>query len=228
MKDIITLAKERAELFGVKNVVIASIGDGANLVCDAFGTEDHLIIAVGNTSSARARGRTDDDADELNEIQLAKKRLEERGAKVLLQDQSLFQAMAHGSKSFGICDKRHSFGGYFGAVSLNEVIEKAGKEDAYGAVPIIYKTLNGLFGDGPRMCVEIALMAADSGLLPLDADCIAIDRPMPESNCPHVAVVLRPAKTNDFFKYGLRVKDLILVPGPRDHWFDNGPLWSEE
>jgi len=38
MSDIISLAKERADLFGVKNVVIASIDEGAELVCDRFGT----------------------------------------------------------------------------------------------------------------------------------------------------------------------------------------------
>jgi len=229
VKDIISLAKERADLFGVKNVVIASIGEGADLVCSTFGTDKYLIIAIGNTSSARARGRMDDDVQELNQVQQARKRLEQKGVKVFLQDQSLFQAMAHGSKSFRIGKRHHNFpGGYFGAVSLNEVIDKAGKEDAFGAVAIIYQTLEQFFGDGPRMCLEISFMAADSGLLPLDEDCIAIDRPCPESNCPHAAMILHPVRTNDMFKYRLRVKDLVLVPRPRDHWFSNGPIWSEE
>jgi hypothetical protein len=227
MDDIISLAKERADLFGVRNVVIASIGEGAELVCDAFGTKDYLVIAIGNTSSARARGRTDDDMDEIKDIQQRRRKLEGRGAKVLLRDQSLFQAMAHGAKSFKIGEKRHNFsGGYFGAVTLNDVMERVGKEDAYGAVQLVYRTLNGLFGDGPRMCIEMMLMAADSDLLPLDADCIAIDRPMDESNCPHAAMILRPARTDDFFKYTMRVKDLVFVPGPRDHWFSSGPLWT--
>ena len=89
---------------------------------------------------------------------------------------------------------------------------------------IIYNTLQ-LFGDGPRVCLEVALMAADSGVLPIDADCISIARPPQASNCPHAAMVLRPAKTGDIFRGQLRVKNLTLVPGPKDHWFDNGPLW---
>jgi hypothetical protein len=219
MKDIITLAKERADYLGVKNVVIASLGEGANLVCDTFGTDDYLIIAVGNT------GDVEDDR-----IRRSSEELKKRGVKVLLQEQSLFQAMAHGSKSFKIGEEEHVFPrGYFGGVSLNEVIKKAGKDPQYGAVHIIYQTLQQLFGDGPRMCIEIALMAADSGLLPLDEDCISIDRPQPQSNCPHAAMVLRPAKTEDIFMWNrMRVKDLVMVPGPRDHWFSNGPIWSEE
>lgn len=69
-------------------------------------------------------------------------------------------------------------------------------------------------------------MAADSGVLPLDEDCIAVQRRISgDSNMPDTAMILRPAKSQDVFKGALRVKDLVLVPGPKDHWLSNGPLW---
>lgn len=219
MKDIIFLAKERADAFGVKNVIIASIGDGANLVCDTFATESYTVVALGNTPD------TDQERRDFAERQ---KKLEDRGAKVLLVDRTLFQALSHG-KTYTIGDKEHTFAGdYFGGVSLNEVIEKAGKDPQYGAVHILYQTIQQLFSDGPRMCIEIAMAAADAGVLPTDRDCISIDRPLPQSGCPHAAMVLRPSKTEDLLKWNsFRVKDLVMVPGPRDQWFKGGHIWSE-
>jgi len=47
MEDIIALAKGRADLFGVKNVVVpTNSGATAKAVHDVFGP-DYLIIAVG-------------------------------------------------------------------------------------------------------------------------------------------------------------------------------------
>jgi hypothetical protein len=83
-----------------------------------------------------------------------------------------------------------------------------------------------IFGEGAKVCIEVAMMAADRDAIPLDEDCLAIARPPERSNCPHTAMVLHPVKSHDFFSKALRVKALALVPGPRDHWFANGPLWS--
>jgi len=68
-------------------------------------------------------------------------------------------------------------------------------------------------------------MAADSGLLPLDEDCISIARPSWTEELPRAAVILRPARTRDLFKRGLRVRGLVLIPGLEDKWFNNGPLY---
>lgn len=221
MKDIVTLAKERADALGVRNVVVATIsGATAELAREVFGP-DYLIIAVSNPTSAHERGlvRHVGVSEEMRE------RLEQKGIKVVLQDQSLGQAIGIGGQDFPIGGNSFKiWGHYFRGASLQEVIEKAGPEGEFNAVAIIFNTLQWL-GDGPRVCLEIALMAADSGVLPLDADCIAIARPWEESNCPHAAVILRPTKKEDIFKGQLRIKDLVLVPGPKDHWFNNDPIW---
>ncbi len=81
-----------------------------------------------------------------------------------------------------------------------------------------------LFSDGPRVCLEIALMAADSGALPLDADCISIACPSSYCDLPDAALILRPARSEDMFKGQLRLKDLILRPTADDVWFSDGPL----
>ena len=83
MKDIISLAKETADAFGVKNVIIASIGDGANLVRDTFGTTRYRVIALGNTP------QTDEERRALSGLQ-------ERGAEALLIERTLFQALSLG------------------------------------------------------------------------------------------------------------------------------------
>lgn len=219
MKDLVSLAKERAEAFNVKNVVVATnSGNSANLVLKVFGS-DYDIYAVGNPSSAHERGlvRHSGNSEE------TRRSLEEKGIKVILQDQSLFQAMDMGLQGFRIGKKEFTFNGCFHGSSFDEVIEKTGPRGEFNAVAIVYNTLN-LFSTA-RVCIEVALMAADSGLLPLDADCISITNPSWTKILPGAAVILRPARTQDLFKRELRVKDLVLVPGSEDAWFNNGPVF---
>ena len=86
---------------------------------------------------------------------------------------------------------------------------------------VLVHTLSEFFGDGPRVCMEITLMAADSGLLPLDQDCVAITRPLGYS---HAAVILHPVTSKELFLTAFRVKDLILAPADDDIWFNGGPM----
>jgi len=225
MKDIITLAKGRADLFGVKNVVVpTNSGATVKAVHDAFGS-DYLIIAVGNPSAAAERGLV----YHRGVSEVTRKELEEMGIKVVLQDQSIFQAAAIGGKPYliGSYDVSGQCFNTGWSCSLEDVIRQASPTGPFNPVAIISNILH-LFGDGPGVCIEVALMAADSGALPLDDDCIAIQRRIDgASNMPDAAMVLRPARTQDIFKGQLRIKDLLLVPGPKDHWFNNGPLWVE-
>ena len=156
MTDIMTRAKERADALGVRNVVVAT-NSGASLssAMDAFGP-DHRFFAVGNPASAHERGLVLHDGIS-NETKAA---LEAKGVTVVLQDQSLFQ---HPGQSVT-------------GASLDEVMRNAAPTGRFRALSIVYSTLQ-IFGDGPRVCIEIAMMAADSGLLPLDEDCIAIACP---------------------------------------------------
>ena len=203
MTNIMTVAKERAERFAVKNVLVATnSGASVRRAYETFGPQ-YQIFAVGNPANAHERGLVLHSG--ISEE--TRRGLEQKGIKVLLQDQSLFQ--------------RPSLS--FMGASLKEVIRNVRPDGRFNAVSIAYNVLQ-LFSDGPRVCLEIALMAADSGELPLDADCISIACPSSYCDLPDATVILRPAKSEDIFKGELRIKDLVLRPTPNDVWFTNGPL----
>ena len=219
MKDLVSIAKERAEAFNVKNVVVATnSGSTANLVLNVFSSE-YNIYAVGNPSPAHEKGLVHHSG--ISEE--TRRSLEKKGINVILQDQSLFQAMDIGLQGFPIGEKEFVFNGCFHGSSFDEVVEKTGLRGEFNAVAIVYNTLN-LFSTA-RVCIEVALMAADSGLLSLDEDCISIAQPSWTNTLPGAAVILRPARTQGLFKRELRVKDLVLVPGSEDAWFNNGPVF---
>ncbi len=203
--DIMTAAKQAAERFGVENVLVAT-NSGASLRAaqEAFGSV-YRFFAVGNPASVHERGLVlhDGISDETREA------LERENVTVVLQDQSLFQKPALS----------------FMGASLTDVVESSrpGREGQCSAVSIMYNTLQ-LLSDGPRVCLEIALMAADTGDLPLDADCIAIACPSSYCDLPDAAMVLRPAKSEDMFKGTLRIKEVLLRPTANDVWFSGGPL----
>jgi uncharacterized protein len=200
--DIMAAAKERADAFGLCNVLVAT-NSGASIrsARQAFGS-GYRFFAVGNPASAHARGLVLHDGVS----EETRRSLEAEGVTIVLQDRSLFQT------------PRLSFMG----ASLQEVVGNAG-QGRFGAVSIAYNVLQ-LLSDGPRVCLEIALMAADSGDLPLDADCISIACPSSYCDLPNAAVVLRPARSEDVFKGALRIKDVTLRPTAADVWFGNGPL----
>jgi hypothetical protein len=49
--------------------------------------------------------------------------------------------------------------------SLEEVLRNVGPAGRINALSVAYNVLQ-LFSDGPRVCLVIALMAADAGVLP--------------------------------------------------------------
>jgi len=64
-----------------------------------------------------------------------------------------------------------------------------------------------IFGEGMKVVCEIAMMAADAGLVRTDEDIIAIAG---TGRGADTAVVLRPANSRDFFD--LRVKEILCKP----------------
>ena len=64
-----------------------------------------------------------------------------------------------------------------------------------------------LFGEGMKVVLEIAIMAADAGLVRIDEDVISIAG---TSRGADTAIVLRPVNLIDFFD--LRVKEIICKP----------------
>ena len=64
-----------------------------------------------------------------------------------------------------------------------------------------------LFGEGTKVCVEITIMAADAGLIPVDREVIAIGG---TSRGADTALVIKPATASRFFN--LEVREIIAKP----------------
>ena len=73
-------------------------------------------------------------------------------------------------------------------------------------VEIIAATLR-MFGQGIKVCVEVTIMAADAGLIPVDSEIIAIGG---TARGADAAVVLEPAHMSNFFD--LKIKEIIAMP----------------
>lgn len=107
MQDIIVVAKKRAEALAVTNVVVATItGASVEHALQVFG-EGYRFFAVGNPTSAHQKGLVVHKGVSEETCQ----RLESRGIAVILQDQSLFQAIGIGGQPVRIGDKYFDIGG---------------------------------------------------------------------------------------------------------------------
>jgi len=81
--------------------------------------------------------------------------------------------------------------------------------NTYGPVEILAEALR-MLGNGLKVCIEIAVMAADAGLISVDRDCVAVAG---TSRGADTAVVLKPANSNNFFD--LYLKEIIVKPRSR-------------
>ncbi len=88
-------------------------------------------------------------------------------------------------------------------------VERAIKNKFNGGYPadIIAQTLR-IFGQGMKVVVEIAAMAADAGVIPADKDVISIGG---TGKGADTAVVVRPANSTRIFD--MAVKEIIAKPG---------------
>jgi len=75
-----------------------------------------------------------------------------------------------------------------------------------GPAELMANTLR-LFGEGTKVCVEIAVMAADAGLIPVDRDIICIAG---TGKGADTALVIKPAHSTNFFD--LKVKKILCKP----------------
>jgi hypothetical protein len=80
------------------------------------------------------------------------------------------------------------------------------KFDTVGPADVIAQTLR-LFGQGMKVCVEVAAMAADAGLIPADKDVVAIAG---SGRGADTAVVIKPANSSNLFD--LVVREIIAKP----------------
>jgi hypothetical protein len=93
---------------------------------------------------------------------------------------------------------QHAFGG------VNRAIRK--KWGTYQTDEIVAQTLR-IFGEGVKVCVEMALMAADAGLVRAGEPCIAIAG---TGRGADTTVVLVPANAQEFFD--LRIMEILAQP----------------
>jgi len=92
----------------------------------------------------------------------------------------------------------HAFGGVGRAVRR--------RFNTYQVDEIIAHTLR-VFGQGTKVACEIALMAADAGLIRTDEEVISIGG---TASGADTALVVKPAHTHDFFE--LKVKEVLCKP----------------
>jgi len=102
------------------------------------------------------------------------------------------------SKGGIVLTTAHTFSG------LSAAMRK--KFNTYIIGDIVANTLR-IFSQGMKVVCEIAVMAADSGLVRTDEDIIAIGG---TGRGADTAVVLRPVNSNDFFD--LKVKEILCKP----------------
>ena len=76
----------------------------------------------------------------------------------------------------------------------------------WGPVELMANALR-LFGEGAKVAIEITIMAADAGLIPMDKDVIAIAG---TGRGADSAYVIKPAHSSNFFD--LFVKEIICKP----------------
>jgi hypothetical protein len=75
-------------------------------------------------------------------------------------------------------------------------------------VEVVSETLRTLFGQGMKVCVEITVMAADSGAITCGDDEVIVIGGTGEG--ADTACVVRPAHANDFLKFEIR--EIIAMP----------------
>ncbi len=92
----------------------------------------------------------------------------------------------------------HAFGGVGRAVRR--------RFNTYQVDEIIAQTLR-VFGQGAKVACEIAIMAADAGLIRTDEEVISIGG---TASGADTALVVKPAHTHDFFE--LKVKEVLCKP----------------
>lgn len=195
----------------MKNVLVATnTGRSVEAAQEIMG-EGFNYFAVGNPVSSRDKGYVlhEGISGETTE------RLEARGITVIEQDLSIFQSSPSQQANLTSYHKANK-----------SYIQRFGRTFEPGQAPgdickILGHVLAEFFGDGPKVCMEIALMAADSGKLPLDQDCMAIATPRGYSNA---ALIVHPVSTSELFSTHFRVKDLLLAPSDDDIWFNDGAI----
>jgi len=183
---LLELVRERALERGVTHVVVAS-NSGSTGVKAAEAFKDSNVEVVVVTLQAGSRG-----LPELSEEN--KKRLEELEAKIVR------------------CT--HAFGGIGMSLARWAPHQPGAPPPPQPPMPpyipplgeLIARVLR-LFGAGVKVCLEITVMAADAGAIPVDKDIIAVAGTYKGAD---TALLLKPAYSTNFFD--IDVKEIIAKP----------------
>jgi hypothetical protein len=166
-------------------------------------------------------------------LQSAKKYAEEEGIKDIVIASTTGETGAKASKTFkgyNVIIVTHCFG--FQEPGKTQLLEEYRKEilangakifagvhalsSAERAIRKIFGTIQPLelianvlrlMGEGTKVCVEITLMAADAGLIPVDKDVVAIAG---TGKGADTALRIRPANAARFFD--LKIREIIAKP----------------
>lgn len=115
--------------------------------------------------------------------------------KAELQEEFKKEIMANGAKIF------------IGTHALSSV-ERAIRKDFGTLAPLeLIANVLRLMGEGTKVCVEITLMAADAGLIPVNRDVVAIAG---TSRGADTALRIKPANAARFFE--LKIREVIAKP----------------
>ncbi|MFX0133333.1 MAG: pyruvate kinase alpha/beta domain-containing protein [Candidatus Hodarchaeota archaeon] len=81
------------------------------------------------------------------------------------------------------------------------------KPQIWFPVELMAKTIRSVFGEGTKVCMEIAIMAADAGLIDMESDVICIGG---TGRGADTALILKPAYSSYFLK--MKVREIICKP----------------
>jgi hypothetical protein len=171
----------------------------------------------------KAKGVNSVDAKTL--LNAVKKRAEELGVKTILVASTTGETgveVAESFRGYNVVVVTHSTG-FIGpdvqelkAENRERILKAGGKilttTHAFGGLArarsdqIVANTLR-IFGQGVKVAVEITIMAADSGLVSVSEDVIAIGG---SGGGADTAIVLRPSNVQDFFD--VKVHEIICKP----------------
>ncbi|NHI92905.1 MAG: hypothetical protein EAX96_10425 [Candidatus Lokiarchaeota archaeon] len=81
------------------------------------------------------------------------------------------------------------------------------KPPIWSFTDLLGRTFRSILGDGFKVCIEVALMAVDSGVVTLDNDILSIGG---KGTGADTALLLTPASTSNFLD--LKIKEIVCKP----------------
>ena len=179
-REIAELVKERAKELGIHTILVATrTGKTALEVAEVFLNEDIKIIGVAHSYGNSKQGKW-----------LVKEEFSEKLKQMKVSVVTSIQPFGSFARLFHPEKKPGLYPLYLSTFPLD----------------VMADTLR-LFCQGMKVCVEIALMVADMGLIPMDREIIAIAGTQRGAD---TAVVMRPAHTSSLFN--LRIREIIAKP----------------